>query len=205
MPYEIAVFLDTEGNTTQIAKEGIVKVFAKKLGTWHLSREKEFSLQDVLGMVDLRAKMEDLLTFLAGCPILVGSKINGVPSVILGQANCKIKECAGKPDDFLDRILQEEESLIQNENTQETAVERPEFIELSPGYFRVSVKEIQENNTKITTKQALLPFVRQGKFRSLEIICSHVPQWIEGEVFINHYSMKTSRTGEGQISVRLIK
>jgi Fe-only nitrogenase accessory protein AnfO len=207
MPHDIAVFLDKEGKTTCLTEQGRITVFTRKQGKWNLSREKEFTLQDVQGMTDFRVKMEELLEFLAECKILVGLKINGIPSVLLDKAKCKIWEYEGEPLEFLDTILKLEEEVLvcSNDDTQDQAIEKPFFIEISPGNYYVSVKEIQENNNRITTKQVLQPFMRQGQFHTLEIICNHVPQWLEGVVLTGSYAMQISKQEEDLVKVVLSK
>ncbi|NLI91169.1 MAG: nitrogenase [Peptococcaceae bacterium] len=192
MPHEIAVFLDAEGKTTNLTGQGKVTVYARRMGKWHSSREMDFSLEDVQDMTDLRIRMQELLAFLLECRILAGSRINGIPAVILDQAKCRVWELEGKPAEFLDYILREEENLwIEINKKKEEMIEIPSFIEMSPGNYTVSVKEIQENNTSLTTKQILLPFLRQGNFSTLEIICNHIPQWIEGEAIANNFTIET--------------
>jgi hypothetical protein len=36
-----------------------------------------------------------------------------------------------------------------------------------------------------------MPFLQQGNFHSLEIICHHLPQWLEGEALARNYTLKT--------------
>lgn len=205
MPYEVAVFLDQTGKTAGLTDQGKIAVFSRRLGKWYLAREREFTLSGVGGMDDLRSKMEELLAFLARCRIFVGSKINGIPMVVLNQANCRIREFQGEPCEFLDLLLLEEEITEHNNRLREKASEKPIISEISAGNYNVSIKEIQEGNSQITTKQALLPFLRQGNFYSLEIKCNHLPQWLEGLALTQNYTLKILKQDEGQMIVKLMK
>lgn len=213
MPHQIAVLLGSEGKTTSFAELGKVVIYTRKSGKWVVAKEKEFSLIEVKGMSDLRKKMEQLLDHLAECKIFVGSEMKGIPVNMLEQANCRIWEWSGSPAEFLDEIRLREEtcahSPVGDAETSASGSEQADrmgksvnFLEKSPGNFTISVKEIQENNAQITTKQALFPFLKQKKFETLEIICNHVPQWLETEVLRGGLSMEILEE-EGQTRVLL--
>ena len=202
MPKEISVFLDKHGNTAKLTECGTISVFARNKEEWHLVSEKDFTLKDIAAMKDLRTKMEELLDLLGDCKIFVGSEITGIPYFLLDKAKCSIWECKGKPFEFLDHILQkEEEALAQKPQP----MNKPSFEELSIGYYRVNLKDIQENSTQLTTKQVLLPFLRKGEFNTLDIICNHVPRWLEGEALAGAFTIQTSELEKNKIKVTLSK
>jgi Fe-only nitrogenase accessory protein AnfO len=206
MSTEIALFLDREGKTASLTEQGKIKVFTHETGKWQLSREKEFTLESVQDMADFRDKMAELLCFLQDCKVLVGSKINGVSAVILARTQCRIWEREGAPPEILDRILSEERKAdCGKDSAQERPVARPSFHETSPGNFTVSIVEIQEKQSPLTTKQALFPFLRQRHYNTLKIICSHLPPWLEGEALAGNFDIKTSTNGEHKQKVILIK
>lgn len=161
MAYEIAVILGEDGETTGIMEHGKIAVYRRERGQWGIARECVLKFVDSRGMAELRERMRELINFLEGCRIMVGSKINGVPAVILGQSQCRIWECPGRPADFL------------------------------------------ESHSQITSKQALLPFIRQKKFQTLEIICNHVPGWLEGEVLARHGFLHFSKIDDNQMKVQI--
>jgi hypothetical protein len=41
---------------------------------------------------------------------------------------------------------------------------------------------LQQVNQNITSKKALLPFLREETFYELEIIFSHIPAWFDNEI-----------------------
>lgn len=219
MSAEIAVFVDREGNTAKLTERGKIVVFVRKRGKWHIAREKEFTLKEIHGMVDLRRKMEELLNFLDDCKVFVGFGISGIPYFILDKVKCSIWEWEGKPFEFLDFILQkEEEAYVQKhqamlktqdsknkDNAKAKDVLKPCFVEITPGNYSIFLKEIQESNTLITTKQVLLPFIRRGKFNSIEMICNHLPQWLEGEASLNRLMLKVDELEANKLKVMISK
>ncbi|MFZ5642595.1 MAG: Fe-only nitrogenase accessory AnfO family protein [Bacillota bacterium] len=178
---EIAVHLGEDGKTASLYVKGKVTVFRKKKGKWTSWKEMEFMLDRGMGMSDTRERMKDVSSFIEGCTVFVGLNVSGVPYFELEKSNLSIWEYWGKPEDFLDQILEkEEEERLLLESREKIEVPVPE--EISGGCYRVSIKRIQEGNTGITSKQVLLPFIRKGGFYSLEILCSHAPPWLEAEI-----------------------
>jgi len=210
MAHEIAVFLNDEGKTCRLTELGYVMIYTRKMGEWKEAGKKDFTLTGVRSMTELREKMEELTDFLADCKIFVVAKVSGIALNILEQAQFRIWEWKGRPLDFLDTIRLQGESdlLANNENSIgdiRDTVSEAKFTETSPGSYAVSLKEIQENNSSITSKQALLPFLKKGKFDTLEIICNHVPQWLESELMALNQTMQVERKAEGLVKVSLKK
>ncbi|MDA8213134.1 MAG: nitrogenase, partial [Clostridia bacterium] len=182
MPKEIAVHVGENGETTSLNEKGTIIVYQKKQGKWTVSREKDFFPEQGLGLKELREKLDEVISFLAECKVFVGLSIVGVPYFSLEKAGFSVWEFKGKPLEFLDYILEkeEEEQAEQESQKPNNVVHFP--VETSAGCYKLSLKEIQENNLGVTSKQVLLPFLRKGKFYSLEVICSHLPPWLEAEL-----------------------
>ncbi len=58
----------------------------------------------------------------------------------------------------------------------------PEPQEISPGYYLISLKEIQNCNGMVTSKQVLFPLLANKQIQQLEIICTHIPPWLEVKI-----------------------
>ncbi len=57
----------------------------------------------------------------------------------------------------------------------------PAPVEIAFGRFTISIKEIQGNHPEVSSRMVLQEFIRTGAFIELEIVCDHVPPWIEVE------------------------
>ncbi|MCL4440281.1 MAG: nitrogenase [Firmicutes bacterium] len=196
MRAEIAVHVGENGRTASLYEKGKVTVYRRNNGSWSPVREKDFMLDRGLGMRETRERMREVAAFLSGCGVFVGLNVTGVPYFELEKSDLSIWEYQGRPGDFLDVILEkEEEEQLHRDSREKISIPVPE--EVSGGCFRVSIKKIQEENTGITSKQALLPFIRQGGFYSLEILCSHAPPWLEAEIKGGSLAGEISRAGGG--------
>ncbi|MCD1294291.1 nitrogenase [Methanocella sp. CWC-04] len=203
MAKEIAVFLGDDGSSTLLDEPGNIVVFRRAQGSWEIDREKGFSMGRVKGIRELRLNMGEMLQFLDGCRIFVAKSAAGVPFFELEKAGCSVWEFDGKPSEFLEHVWQQEEKERAMEKDQAApCLPAPE--EITPGNFYISIKGIQ-GNADVTSKQVLQKFIRKGGFRSLVIICSHVPPWIEVEAVSSGLVFETGQSGKNEFRVRIVK
>ncbi len=87
-------------------------------------------------------------------------------------------EISGAPETFLEELSE----CVKHQRTgSEVPMEHNAIFELRPGFFHTDLREVMKGNTSYNSKQILLPFIKKRKFGSLEIICDHVPKWLENE------------------------
>ncbi len=85
------------------------------------------------------------------------------------------------------------------------APELPVPEETTPGNFLVNIRDIQGNSADVTSKQVLRQFIAGGGFRSLAIICSHVPPWVEVEALHRGFGFETEQLDRHEFRVRVFK
>jgi len=205
MAKDIAVFVGENGKTASLYEKGQISVYQRKMGKWSIQREKEFSLDKSLGMKDLREKMADALDFLKDCKIFVGLSVTGVPYFELEKSLFSVWEFEGKPMEFLDYVLEEEEGKPDQELNEGKNNRLFTPVEISNGCYRISLSEIQEKGTGVTSKQVLLPFLRKGVFYSLEVVCKHVPPWLQAELYGGDFSGEIEETSSGEVKIMITR
>lgn len=204
MAFDIAVYVNGNGETTSLNEPGKLVVHRKRQGAWKVCLEKEFSPATASGMCGLRRMMGDMLDFMGECRVFVGHAVTGIPYFELEKSNCTVWEMPGRPGDWLDYILEQEESVQRQENKKPLVVV-PVPEEVGEGRFRVSIKEIQDSGGGITSKQVLQPILRRGNFYELEVFCSHVPPWLEAEFAGGTLNCEASHQGPGEIKLVITK
>jgi Fe-only nitrogenase accessory protein AnfO len=199
---EIAAILDSSGMSNTLSEPGNVVVYRKKGCSWEAERSFAFALDQTKGLRELRVKMAELLTFLGDCRIFVAKSASGALYFELEKAGCSIWEISGRPEDFLDIVLDDEEKeRVAAQVSSVTAIPAP--CERSPGEFYISIKEVQGKSPSISSKQVLQQFIRDGKFKTLEIHCDHVPPWIEVEAENRGFTLESTTLGKNEIQVIL--
>jgi Fe-only nitrogenase accessory protein AnfO len=197
---EIAVILDQDGRTVPLNEPGTITVFRRERGTWVKNRETAFALDPAHGLRELRQDVSRLLAFLAPCTIVVTKSASGALYFELEKARCSVWEITETPPEFLDQVWRDEKEGAAAEPLP-AGSEIPAPLELSPGKFYLSIKEIQGKRPEVSSKQVLQQFVQQGRFAELEIVCDHVPPWIEMEAEQRGYELASEKTATNEVKV----
>lgn len=181
MALDIAVCMDENGVTSSLYEGNKLVIYRKKQGFWTVVGEKAISLEQKGGMAGLRRQLGEIGLFLDSCKVVVGKAIVGMPYFELEKMQCSIWEFEGEPLSFLDYVLEKEEEKLAA--SQLPAVQTiPVPVERENGDYYISIKEVQESGNGITSKQVLMGFLRQGNFYSLEVLCNHIPPWLEADL-----------------------
>ena len=201
---EIAAILGPGGASIPLTESGTVVVYRRVQGAWEKDREMAFAIEAALGLRDLRNKVEELKAFLRDCRVFVAKSASGALFFELEKARLSVWEIAGKPAEFLDNVWRDEKDE-QMATCLPADAGIPAPTETSPGHFAISIKEIQGKRPEVSSKQVLQDFVRRGAFEKLEILCDHLPPWIEVDATRCGYEVGTEQIGKNEIKVRLTK
>jgi hypothetical protein len=78
-------------------------------------------------------------------------------------------------------------------------------VEISPGQYCLSIRDIQGRRPEVSSKQVLQKFIRTGNYRILEVICDHVPPWIALESSCCGFTMTHNQIEPGEVKLILTK
>ena len=201
---EIAAIIGPDGASIPLSEPGTVVVYRRVRGNWEKDREMAFAIEPARGLRDLRNKVEELKALLRDCRVFVAKSASGALFFELEKARFSVWEISGTPAEFL-------ESVWRDEKAEQTAAAHPPDAgipaptETSPGHFTISIKEIQGKRPEVSSKQVLQDFVRRGAFTQLDVVCDHLPPWIEVDATRCGYEIATEQIRKNEIKVRLTK
>jgi Fe-only nitrogenase accessory protein AnfO len=198
---EIAVIAGSDGRTIPLSEPGTVVVYRRVRGTWLAERYLPFSLEAECGLAGLRTRTGELVAFLGECRTLVAQSASGALFFGLEKAGCRVYEIAGTPSEFLNSVWQDAKEEQEAKTPPPAGADIPAPIEIAPGKYYISIREIQGKRPEVSSKQVLRPFVQQGAFSELEIVCDHVPPWIEVDAERLGYEITSERTGLHDLKV----
>ena len=201
---EIAVITGNDGRTIAFNDGGTVVVFQMVSGIWHPERMLSFSLEQERSLPGLRQKMTELITFLGNCRTVVAKSASGAVFFELEKARCSVWEINGVPEEFLDSVWRDEKQE-QELDTPKTGPGIPAPVEIIPGKFTISIRDIQGKRPEMSSKQVLQQFIRRGRFTELEIFCDHPPPWIEMEAERLGISVETLHMAPNEVRMLLKK
>ncbi len=201
--YEIAVIAGSDGRTVPLSEPGTFLVYRRDRGTWLMERQLPFALEPDSGLAGLRTMTGELVAFLGGCRTIVARSAGGALFFGLEKAGFSVYEIAGTPAEFLNTVWQDAKEEEQEKTPLPAGADIPAPLEIAPGKYYISIREIQGKRPEVSSKQVLRLFIQQGAFSELEIACDHVPPWIEVDADQLGYEISNERSGLHDVKVLL--
>jgi Fe-only nitrogenase accessory protein AnfO len=202
---EIAVIMGSDGRTVPISEPGTVVVYRRARGTWLAERSLAFSLGPDSGLAGLRMRTGELIAFLGTCRTIVAQSASGALFFGLEKAGFSVYEIAGNPSEFLNAVWQDAKDEQEARAPLPAGADIPAPLEIAPGNYYISIRDIQGNRPEVSSKQVLRSFVQRGGFAELEILCDHVPPWLEVDAERLGYDLTSERTGVHEVKVVIRK
>jgi Iron only nitrogenase protein AnfO (AnfO_nitrog). len=143
---------------------------------------------------DNTAKLRDwisaLIQKLPDCRILAGGEVSGLPYQMFSRAGFSIFTISQITPEALDGIFQDVRQL-EDGIPLSLLPEAPQETD-TPGVYFLDLAALQNEKPEITSKMALLPFLRETPFLELRLRCGHVPPWLKEQYQVD------ARTDRGQ-------
>jgi Fe-only nitrogenase accessory protein AnfO len=179
----IAVFLGNDERTSSFDQSGVIKLYSNESPKWSVINEIPFDISNDTNIKTIREKINLLTKSIDPCKIIVGRTVTGLPYNILDKSGFNIWEIDGKAEEFLDYVLEQEETeqhtgSKETENTLSDIKPYPISTNDDGSYF-LDLITLQEQNKNISSKKALIPFLEGTQFYRLEVLCTHIPPWLE--------------------------
>lgn len=203
MTKKIAVLLNNAEETETMYASSVIKVYSKEKSHWEVINQFPFTLKNLTTVKSIRERIVDLMEKLDECKIIVAKELNGIPQTVLDMSGFTILEVEGNPEDFLDEVLEtlEKYQISLLDSDKECNIS-PAPINNEGGYY-INLKEIQNNNQGISSKQALRPFLHNTTFYELTVVCSHIPNWLEGELKKLNMALNTTIVTQNEYKITI--
>ncbi|HWQ74586.1 MAG TPA: Fe-only nitrogenase accessory AnfO family protein [Syntrophomonas sp.] len=174
MNKQIIAALDGEGRLAAFTQAQCLVLWRKTEAQWRPDSgcdvaERPESAETIKNMVD------DLAEKFADCHIIVAQKVSGLAYQLLNKKGYAIFEAEEISGELLDGIMQD---ILQAQAVPDLPPREP----VSPqndGNFYFDLVRLQKAFPEISSKMALQNFIRNVNFMSLELICDHLPPWME--------------------------
>ncbi|RCX14295.1 Fe-only nitrogenase accessory protein AnfO [Anaerobacterium chartisolvens] len=204
----VAVLVGKDGETVSFLEKGVVRLYRRETEGWQLIRELPYSAEPDKGMKHMRDLLHRLVELIDGAKAVVGREVAGISFNVFDSAGLSIIEAPGKPLDFLERvweILNSEEGEEEGMSDTESAEDIPEspVPDGKEGRFYLDLKKLQLHKPEITSKKALLPFLKNETFYELVVICAHVPPWFDRQFGDMGLKYNFAKKGEDEVCVTI--
>lgn len=211
MGKEIAVYVNSFGEVVNFNEAGIIKVFSKDEDQWKIARELPFEFHSTEERSDISLDALNIAEALESCKIFVAREFSDLAHVVLDSMGFSTWKMDGDPSNFLEYVSEKEEEEAEVIRLMDFSNSSDKKQNISPveignnGHYILNLKELQEHNTGITSKQALKPFLNNENFNEIIVTCSHIPNWLEREIESLNLNFQFSKTGQSDYVIVINK
>lgn len=166
---------------------------------WRRLKTVPFTLSGCYELVEMRNRLRTIEQHLPQGAVIAGTSISGLAYSELNHMGFCLCELERFSPEILDALAAEvaaSAELTARVSAQPVAGD-------SPGSYTINLVEVQMAHPEISSKKALRPFLATTPFVELEIICSHMPPWLEGHVKDHNLTCSRSRTQDGRLRLRI--
>ncbi len=200
----VALFENAAGHLADMRSCTHLALWSKKAcvqGTegWEADRTIPFTLAACSQLDAMRTRIRLLGRDLPAGTIIAGTSIGGV----LYEELNRMGFCLCELDTFHAEVLDALVAEVMVSMRKEPAVPKEPVPTESEGVYRINLMEVQAAYPEISSKKALRPFLASTPFLELEIICAHMPPWLEQHIREQSLTCARSHQKDGTLRLRL--
>lgn len=204
---KIAVVENYNQQTSSIFEPGFIAIYGEDGREWKVLNRFENKVCNAKGMAAVRTAVADILKHLGDVRIIVASEIPGIASGTFQAAGFDIFLVEKGVLEVLDSIKKEMLDAIEERKKEPHKFDIMEYLE--PGHnkgdFSINIEEIMFKNPELTSKKILIPYLKNGEFNSLDVICSHIPKWFVTDLGIMEFEYETVSESLNRKTVRIVR
>jgi len=196
---KIAVFTSRNSEICDFFDAERFTIFERSAAAkWEMTGEKKFEKIIPSNPALTRKNTQMLLPLIEGCDVLAGGVLVGIPFSVFDRAGLHIFEIGAINDAVFNGIIDE----LHNENAAAVAKEKiireAKPVETStPGVYFLDLIALQKECPEVTSKKAMMDFLKDTPFLELRLVCKHIPPWIENS---GQYNVQVTSDKDGEVN-----
>ena len=198
----IAVLENTDNSITAMESCTHLSVWQRDWSTgkgWHACDPAPFSLEGCETLAQMRERLRQLAHLLPEQAAIAGTSISGLAY----NEQSRMGFCLCELDTFSPQILDALASEILASAQGEVQVPTAPSPTDTPGVYTINLMEVQAAHPDLTSKKVLRPFLASTPFVELEIVCGHMPPWLEEHMRQHHLTCARTRQDDGTVRARI--
>jgi hypothetical protein len=177
---KIAVFTNKDSKLCDFFEAERFLIFERTPTGWTRKNEANFEKIVPSAPALTRKNTEALLPLTEDCNILAGGALFGIPFSVFDRAGLHIFEIGAINDEILDGVIEELHSADAETAAKEAIIRDAKPVETStPGVYFLDLIALQKECPEISSKKAMMDFLKDTPFLELRLVCKHIPPWIE--------------------------
>lgn len=202
---KIAVIENSSQQTSSVFKPGFITIYEEDGREWKVLDRLENKVCNVKGMAEVRMAVTDIVKQLGDIKIIVASEIPGIASGTFQAAGFDIFLVENSVLDILDSIKKEMLEAIEERHKEPSKFDITHFLKpgVNEGDFSINIEEIVFKHPDLTSKKILIPYLKNGEFSSLAVICSHIPKWFITDLSSMGFECETVNESPNKVTVKV--
>ncbi|AKB37178.1 AnfO protein, required for Mo- and V-independent nitrogenase [Methanosarcina siciliae C2J] len=204
---KIAVVENDNQQTSSIFEPGFIAVYEEDGGEWKVLNRFESQVCNARGMAAVRVAVGDVIKQLGDAKVVVASEIPGIASGTFQAAGFDIFLVDSKVLDVLDLIKKDMLETIEKRQEEPRKFDITEFLEPgeNKGDFSINIEDIMFKFPGLTSKKILIPYLKNGEFNRLDVICGHMPKWFVTDLGAMGFEYETVNESRNRKTVRVAR
>lgn len=203
---KIAVVEDNNKLTASILKQGFITVYTQESGQWEMLSRFENTVYKASEIAEVRKAVTDIVSKLDGVTIIIASELPGVAHSIFKDSGLGIFLVENNATDILDAAIEELSRVMEEQQKKTREIDVFQLFEhgMAKGDYYVNMIEVMLNYPQLTSKSLLLPYLKDGTFKRLDVICSHIPPWFDKDFDELGFVYETVNVLPDKTTVRIV-
>ncbi|MPM94098.1 hypothetical protein SDC9_141241 [bioreactor metagenome] len=202
---KIAVIENDSQQTSSMFKPGFITIYEEDGREWKVLERFENKVCNAKGMAEVRMAVKDIIKQLGDVKIIVASEIPGIASGTFQASGFDIFFVENSVPDILSSIKKEMLETIEEGHKEPSKFDITQFLKpgVNKGDFSINIEEIMFKHPDLTSKKILIPYLKNGEFNSLDVICSHIPKWFITDLSSMGFEYETVNESLNKVTVRV--
>jgi hypothetical protein len=195
----IAVFTNSDSQICDFFDAGQFLIFERDEAEskWEAISETKFEKIAPSNPAMTRRSTEALLPLIEDCDMLAGGALVGIPFSVFDRAGLHIFEIAAINDKVFDGIIEDVQKASAAIVAKEKIIRDAKPVETStPGVYFLDLIALQKECPEVTSKKAMMDFLKDTPFLELRLVCKHIPPWIENS---GQYNVQVTGDKNGEV------
>lgn len=201
---KIAAAENNSHRTSSIFTNGVITIYEGEESNWKVAKSFENRVCNAQGIAAVRKSVTDIIKNLDDVKIIATSEISGVAFSLFEAAGFEIFIADSEVKNVLAGVWKEISKLNQEQNGETADIMAYLESGMNEGDFCLNMMKILADNPQFTSKSLLLPYLRNGSFKRLDVVCSHLPPWFDKELNSLGLRYETVRVLPDQKTVRIL-
>ncbi len=204
---KIAVVENSNQKTSSIFEPGFIAIYEEDAREWKVLNRFENKICNAKGMAAVRMAVADTIKQLGDVKIVVAGEIPGIAFGTFQASGFDIFLIENGGPEILGSVKKEMLAAIEERKKEPHKFDIQEFLEpgVNKGDFCLDMEKILLKNPEMTSKKILIPYLKNGEFNRLDIVCSHIPKWFYTDLDILGFQYETVNELPNRTTVRIVR